>query len=96
MTVFTGIIYKPSCGILYSLNLHVGTKRGLSWKENILSQKCHAKNKNDLVLLTAKGTKTHFYWATQNNDGTEEGFQQCLLNIVDHYQVNNVHKFFYT
>ena len=68
----------------------------MSWKENILSQKCHAKNKNDLVLLTAEATKTHFYWAMRNNDGTEEGFQQYLLNIVDHNQVNNVHKFFYT
>lgn len=34
----------------------------------------------------AKATKTHFYWAMRNNDGTEEGFQQYLLNIVDHYQ----------
>lgn len=26
----------------------------------------------------------------RNNDGTEEGFQQYLLNIVDHYQVSQV------
>lgn len=38
--------------------------------------------------LTAKSTKTHFYWAMHNNDGTEAGFQQYLLNVVDHYQVN--------
>ncbi|CAH3162568.1 unnamed protein product [Porites lobata] len=36
----------------------------------------------------AKSTKTHFYWAMHNNDGTEAGFQQYLLNVVDHYQVN--------
>ena len=41
------------------------------------------------ILLTAKATKTHFYWAMRNNDGSEAGFQQYLLNIVDHYQVNN-------
>ncbi|KAM7427626.1 hypothetical protein ABFA07_021273 [Porites harrisoni] len=34
----------------------------------------------------AKATKTHFYWAMRNNDGTEAGFQQYLLNVVDHYQ----------
>lgn len=34
----------------------------------------------------AKATKTHFYWAMRNNDGTDDGFQQYLLNIVDHYQ----------
>ncbi|XP_015764652.1 PREDICTED: uncharacterized protein LOC107343583 isoform X1 [Acropora digitifera] len=34
----------------------------------------------------AKATKTHFYWAMRNNDGTAAGFQQYLLNIVDHYQ----------
>ncbi|XP_068738170.1 uncharacterized protein [Montipora capricornis] len=34
----------------------------------------------------AKATKTHFYWAMRNNNGTEAGFQQYLLNIVDHYQ----------
>ncbi|XP_068682738.1 uncharacterized protein [Montipora foliosa] len=40
------------------------------------------------VLYTAKATKTHFYWAMRNNDGTDAGFQQYmyLLNIVDHYQ----------
>ena len=38
--------------------------------------------------LTAKATKTHFYWAMRSNDGTEAGFQQYLLNVVDHYQVN--------
>ena len=37
--------------------------------------------------LTAKATKTHFYWAMRNNDGTAAGFQQYLLNLVDHYQV---------
>jgi len=68
-------------------NEHVGTKRGCSHTENILSKKCHAKDNNGLVLLAAKPTKTHFYWAMRNNDGTEEGFQQYLLNIVDHYQV---------
>jgi len=49
-----------------------------------------AKNKNVLVLLAAKATKTHFYWAMRNNDGTEEGLQQYLLNIVDDYQVSQV------
>lgn len=34
----------------------------------------------------AKATKTHVYWAMRNNDGTAAGFQQYLLNIVDHYQ----------
>ena len=38
--------------------------------------------------LTAKATKTHFYWAMRNNDGTEAGFQRYLLNVVDHYEVN--------
>lgn len=47
-------------------------------------------------MLAAKATKTQFYWAMRNNNGTEEGFQQYLLNNVDHYQVNNAHQFFYT
>ncbi|XP_068754196.1 uncharacterized protein [Montipora capricornis] len=34
----------------------------------------------------AKATKTHFYWAMRNNDGTAAEFQQYLLNVVDHYQ----------
>ena len=30
-----------------------------------------------IVMLskTAKATKTHFYWAMRNNDGTDAGFQ---------------------
>ena len=30
----------------------------------------------------------------RNNDGTTAGFQQYLLNIVDHYQVNYMYKYF--
>jgi len=45
--------------------------------------------KNLSYLFTAKATTTHFYWAMRNNDGTATGFQQYLLNIVDHYQVKN-------
>ncbi|XP_078365651.1 uncharacterized protein LOC144649932 isoform X2 [Oculina patagonica] len=33
-----------------------------------------------------KATKTHFYYAMRNNDGTEEGFRKYLLNIIPHYQ----------
>ena len=42
-----------------------------------------------------KATKTNFYWAMRNNDGTEAGFQQYLLNIVDHYLVNNESPLFF-
>ena len=40
-----------------------------------------------MLFKTAKATKTPFYWAMRNNDGTDAGFQRYLLNIVDHYQV---------
>ena len=30
----------------------------------------------------------------RNNDGTTGEFQQYLLNIVDHYQVNYMYKYF--
>ena len=46
------------------------------------------------IIDTAKATKTHFYWTMRNNDGTTAGFQQYLLNIVDHYQVNYMYKYF--
>lgn len=35
-----------------------------------------------------KATKTHFYYAMKNHDGTEEGFHKYLLNAIPHYQVN--------
>lgn len=72
------------------INEHVVIKRNFSCEGEHYFQKVSAKNKNVLVLLAAKATKTHFYWAMRNNDGTEEGFQQYLLNIVDHYQVSQV------
>ena len=71
-------------------NEHVVKLRNFSCEGEHYFQKVSAKNKNVLVLLAAKATKTHFYWAMRNNDGTEEGFQQYLLNIVDHYQVSQV------
>ena len=43
-----------------------------------------------IIIDTAKAT--HFYWAMRNNDGTTAGFQQYLLNIVDHYQENYIYK----
>lgn len=55
----------------------------------IMLFKRNVEIKNLSYLFTAKATKTHFYWAMRNNDGTAAGFQQYLLNIVDHYQVKN-------
>lgn len=40
-----------------------------------------------MFQITIKAKKTHFYYAMMNNDGTAAGFQQYLLNIVDHYKV---------
>ena len=40
------------------------------------------------LVVLVKATKTHFYYAMKNHDGTEDGFRKYLLNIIPHYQVN--------
>jgi len=56
-------------------------------------RKCFSKGllqlKTFLICLQQRPPQLIFYWAMRNNDGTATGFQQYLLNIVDHYQVKN-------
>lgn len=43
-----------------------------------------------VVSILVKATKTHFYYAMRNHDGSEEGFRKYLLNIIPHYQVKDI------
>ena len=42
-----------------------------------------------VVSILVKATKTHFYYAMRNHDGSEEGFHKYLLNIIPRYQVKD-------
>ena len=45
---------------------------------------------NNCEYFTVKSTRTHVYFCMKNSPPTEEEFQSTLLNVVDHYQVNNI------
>ncbi|XP_068751250.1 uncharacterized protein [Montipora capricornis] len=75
-------------GIKNSFDTCHGTKGVARDMKKICSGTCRDEGIKWFTQLSdkAKATKTHFYWAMRNNDGTAAGFQQYLLNIVDHYQ----------
>lgn len=40
-----------------------------------------------LHTTIGKSTKTHFYWAMKNCDGSGDDLRARILNIIKHYQV---------
>lgn len=51
-------------------------------------------DENYVIMLSVKCTRTHVYYCMKNSPLTEDDFREDLLNVVDHYQVQLIDKFY--